>query len=143
MRAYEYRHVVSFQETNLVGNVYYAHPVAWQGRVREMFLRDHAPEVLDALSRDLALATLRVSCEYFAELHAFDEVLIRMSLGEMRQNRIRMDFDYYRVRGGREELVARGAQEVACLRREGDSLQATPLPASLRAALESYGTVAR
>lgn len=143
MRAYEYRHVVSFQETNLVGNVYYAHHVAWQGRVREMFLRDHAPDVLDALSRDLALATLRVSCEYFAELRALDEVLIRMSLGEVTQNRIRMRFEYYRVSGGQEELVARGEQEVACLRREGDTLQATPVPASLRAALEAYGTMAR
>jgi enediyne biosynthesis thioesterase len=143
MRAYEYRHIVGFQETNLVGNVYYAHPVAWQGRVRELFLREHAPDVLAALSRGLALATLRVSCEYFAELRAFDEVLIRMSLGELRQNRIRMLFEYYRVNGGREELVARGEQEVACLRREGDTLLATPVPASLRAALEAYGTVAR
>src|SRR5882672_2394132 len=42
-RAYEYRHIVGFEETNLVGNVYYVKHVAWQGRVREMFLREHVP----------------------------------------------------------------------------------------------------
>ena len=39
MRAFEYRHLVGFEETNLVGNVYYANHVRWQGRCREMFLR--------------------------------------------------------------------------------------------------------
>ena len=43
MRAFEYRHVVGFEETNLVGNVYYANHVRWQGRVRELFLRGRAP----------------------------------------------------------------------------------------------------
>jgi enediyne biosynthesis thioesterase len=30
MRYCEYRHVVTFQETNLVGNVYYIHLLAWR-----------------------------------------------------------------------------------------------------------------
>ena len=38
MRAFEYRHVVSFEETNLVGNVYFANHLSWQGRCRELFL---------------------------------------------------------------------------------------------------------
>src|SRR3712207_8158792 len=83
MRAYEYRHTVGFEETNLVGNVYYANHVRWQGRCREMFLRDHAPEVLDELARGLHLVTTRVSCEYLSELFALDEVVIRMRLGEL------------------------------------------------------------
>ena len=40
MKAFEYRHVVGFEETNLVGNVYYVNHLRWQGRCREMFLRD-------------------------------------------------------------------------------------------------------
>ena len=31
---YEYRHIVSFEETNLVGNVYYVNYLRWQGRCR-------------------------------------------------------------------------------------------------------------
>ena len=74
LKAYEYRHLVGFEETNLVGNVYYVNHLRWQGRCREMFLRDHAPEILAELARDLALATVRCSCDYLAELEAFDEV---------------------------------------------------------------------
>src|SRR5262245_66075467 len=98
-RAYEYRHVVGFEETNLVGNVHYSHHVSWQGRVREMFLREHAPDILAELSRGLSLATLRVSCEYLSELSAFDEVIIRMRLGELTQSRLKLRFEYWRKTG--------------------------------------------
>lgn len=138
-RAYEYRHIVGFEETNLVGNVYYVNHVSWQGRVREMFLRDHAPDIIAELSRGLSLATVRVSCEYLAELTAFDEVIIRMRLGELTQSRMTLLFEYWRAGGAGEELVARGQQEIACLRREGEKLTPTPVPKSLREALRPYG----
>lgn len=134
MNSYEYRHIVSFQETNLVGNVYYTNHLAWQGRCREMFLRDHAPEVIAELSKGLSLATVRCSCEYFAELMAFDEVVVRMRLAELVQNRISLAFEYWRG----QELVARGEQQVACMKREGDRLVPTAVPPTLQAALAAY-----
>jgi enediyne biosynthesis thioesterase len=138
MRYYEYRHVVSFQETNLLGNVYYTNHLVWQGRCREMFLREHAPAIIPELSRGLALATIRCACDYLAQLGAFDEVILRMRLTEIVQNRIALAFEYYRTKAGAEELVARGEQQIACMRREGDRLLPTPLPASLRDALAEY-----
>ena len=137
-RTYEHRHIVGFEETNLVGNVYYVNHVRWQGRVRELFLRDHAPEVLAELAKDLALATVRVSCEYLAELNAFDEIVIRMRLVQMSQNRITMGYEYWRLKGGCEELAARGEQEIACLRRGPNGLTATAIPESLGRALHAY-----
>src|SRR5207244_11976839 len=137
-RAYEYRHIVCFEETNLVGNVYYVNHLSWQGRVRELFLRDHAPDVIGERSRGLSLATVRVSCEYLAELAAFDEVIIRMRLGELTQSRMTLLFEYWRAGKSGEELIARGEQQVACLRREGDRLIPTPVPKTLREALRPY-----
>ena len=137
-RCYEYHHTVSFQETNLVGNVYYTHHLSWQGRCREFFLRDHAPDVIAELSRSLCLATVRCACEYFAELTVFDEVIVRMRLAELVQNRMTLAFEYWRRKEGGEELVARGEQQVACMKREGDRLVPTPVPASLREALAAY-----
>jgi len=140
---YEYRHVVSFEETNLVGNVYYTNHLGWQGRCRELFLREHAPDIIPQLSTGLSLATVRCSCEYFAELNAFDEVLVRMSLGALVQNRISLDFEYFRPAGnGQQELVARGQQEVACMKRDGTRLIPTPVPPSLREALAAYAGTA-
>ena len=134
MRYFEYRHVVSFQETNLVGNVYYTNHLCWQGRCRELFLRDHAPDVIDELGRGLSLATVRCSCEYFAELMAFDEVIVRMRLAELLQNRVTLVFEYWRG----AELVARGDQQVACMKREGERLVPALVPPSLREALGAY-----
>lgn len=140
MRAYEYRHVVGFEETNLVGNVYYANHVRWQGRCREMFLREHVPELLKELERGLALVTLRVSCEYYMELAAFDELAIRMRLAELAQHRMQLAFEYWRAGDDGEELVARGEQELACMARSGSGvLEPRPWPESLRDALRPYG----
>ena len=138
MQTYEYSHIVGFEETNLVGNVYYANHLKWQGRCREMFLHDHAPEILVDLSQGLALATVRVSCEYFAELFAFDCLTIRMQLKNMHQNRITMLFEYWRQSDLGEELVARGEQQVACMQREGDKTVPIPVPAVLQTALQPY-----
>ena len=141
---YEYRHVVGFEETNLVGNVYYVNYLRWQGRCREMFLREHAQDVLAELSADLKLFTLRVDCEFFAEITAFDELSIRMKLLELTQTQIAFGFDYVALRDGFEELVARGTQRVACMRGPNNDTRPDRVPESLRRALSAYapaGTV--
>ena len=99
---FDYEHVVTFDETNVVGNVYFVHHLRWQGHCRELFLRERAPGVLAQLEDGLVLVTTRCSCEYFGE------------------------------------LVARGEQQVACLRRDGLVLEPTSVPAELRAALQPY-----
>ena len=138
-RAYELRHIVGFEETNLVGNVYYVNHLRWQGRCREMFLRDHAPGVLAELTRDLVLATTRCSCEYLGELQAFDQMVIRMRLASMAQNRLLLDFEYWRCRtDAKEELMARGQQGIACMRRQGPKMVPTPIPDELRQALRPF-----
>jgi enediyne core biosynthesis thioesterase len=137
MKAYEYKHVVGFEETSLVGNVYYVNHLHWQGRTREMFLRDHAPEILDELERGLALITLQCSCQYLEELRAFDEIAVCMYLRAITQNRIAMRFEYWRE-GARRQLVARGEQEIACMRRQEGVLVPAPVPAALQEALAAF-----
>jgi enediyne biosynthesis thioesterase len=138
MRGYEYRHIIGFEETNLVGNVYFVNHLRWQGRCRELFLRDHAPGVLAEMSRGLALVTTRVACEYLEELAALDELIIRMTLVSQAQNRLTMAFAYHRVRDGREELVARGEQQVACMTRDARGMVPAPIPRDLIEALRPY-----
>ncbi|WP_433550399.1 acyl-CoA thioesterase [Micromonospora zamorensis] len=135
---YEYRHTVGFEETNMVGNVYYVNYLRWQGRCREMFLKDRAPAVLEDLQQDLKLFTLRVDCEFFAELAAFDELCIRMRLTELAQTQVQFGFDYVRLDESGETLVARGSQRVACMR--GPNTRTTParVPEALAKALQPY-----
>ena len=131
MRSYDYRHVVSFEETNVVGNVYYVHYLRWQGRCREFFLREHAPSVFEELTHGLILVTTHCSCDYFEELAAFDEVTIRVILRDVAQSRINLDFEYRRG----DSLVAKGSQQIACMRKENGVMRPTALPDELREAL--------
>ncbi|MFE0704542.1 acyl-CoA thioesterase [Streptomyces sp. NPDC058872] len=141
---YEYRHLVGFEETNLVGNVYYVNYLRWQGRCREMFLQERAPEVLADIREDLKLFTLKVDCEFFAEISAFDELSIRMRLDDLTQTQIGFSFDYVRVGAdGSENLVARGRQRIACMRGPNSDTRPSRVPEALRKALAPYVTAQR
>ncbi|MEV7970184.1 acyl-CoA thioesterase [Sphaerisporangium sp. NPDC088356] len=136
---YEYQHTVGFEETNIVGNVYYVNYLRWQGRCREMFLKQRAPEVLADLQDDLKLFTLKVDCEFFAEITAFDELSIRMRLQELAQTQVEFSFDYVRLDPGEgETLVARGRQRVACMRGPNTRTVPSRVPDALARALEPY-----
>ncbi len=136
---FEYLHTVGFEETNLVGNVYYVNYLRWQGRCRELFLKQRAPDVLADVQGDLKLFTLKVDCEFFAEITAFDDISIRMRLLDLAHTQLEFGFDYVRLDpDGTETQVARGRQRVACMR--GPNGRTTParVPQSLSRALEPY-----
>ncbi len=135
MRAYRYEHVVTLDETNMVGNVYFAHFLHWQGHCRERFLADHAPSVLTGLrSGELALVTVSCAMDYYAECFGLDRIDVLMTLGARNGHRVSMNFEFQRQ--GLE--VARGRQTVACLRRVANGLAPAELPADLLAALAAF-----
>jgi enediyne biosynthesis thioesterase len=141
---YEYQHTVGFEETNIVGNVYYVNYLSWQGRCREMFLKDQAPEILADLKTDLKLFTLKVECEFFAEITAFDELSIRMRLTDLAQTQVEFTFDYMLLGpDGAEVLIARGRQRVACMRGPNNQTAPTRVPDALTTALAPYLAAAR
>ncbi|HEX3733262.1 MAG TPA: acyl-CoA thioesterase [Mycobacteriales bacterium] len=137
---YELRHVVGFEETNLMGNVYYVNYLRWQGRCREMFVRERCPQLLDELRTGLNLFTLKCECEYLSELSAFDELSVRMRLEELTQTQIGFEFEYVRLADGGESTVARGRQRIVCMRGSGAQVEPTRVPDSLRRALEPYAS---
>lgn len=137
---YEVRHRVGFEETNLVGNVYYVNYLRWQGHCRERFLKEKAPSVLaDIMQSDLKLFTLKAECEFFAEITAFDELAVRMRLEESTQTQVQLVFDYVQLReDGQESLIARGRQRIACMRGPNNETVPTRVPAELRDAFAPY-----
>ncbi|MGL5816111.1 MAG: acyl-CoA thioesterase [Phycicoccus sp.] len=135
---YEIRHTVGFEETNLVGNVYYVNYLRWQGRCREMFLKEKAPTTLTELQDDLKLFTIRVECEFFSEITAFDELSIRMRLIELTQTQIDFEFDYVHLTPEGETVVARGRQRIACMRGPNNAVSPARVPEELVEALGPY-----
>lgn len=132
---YVHKHIVTFDETNLVGNVYFAHYLHWQGHCRELFLAEQVPDLVKAL-QDGSFTMVTVSCamDYYAECFALDVVEIRMSLRASGGNRMTMNFDFRRG----EELVAKGHQTVACLTPLEGRMVPTDVPAEIIVAIERY-----
>lgn len=135
---FEYRHIVGLDETNVVGNVYYAHFVRWQGRCRELFLREHVPGLIAEIGDGLKIFTLTCSCDYLAEVFAFNEIAVRMRLAELTQTQVAFTFDYVRLSGTTEELVARGQQRVLCMRADDGEMKPARVPQSFRQALTPF-----
>jgi hypothetical protein len=61
-----------------------------------------------------------------------------MGLGDVALNRLDLHFEYVRVAPGPEELVARGEQQLAWLRRDGERFVPRRVPESLLTAIEAY-----
>lgn len=134
-RAYTYTHRVTFAETNLVGNVYFAEYARWQGACRESFLFDHAPAVTAKLQAGkLALVTVTMSMRYYAESFAGDEIHIQMRARDITAQRVTMSFDF--IRGG--DTIASGDQMIASLERTDHGLVPCQLPTELSEALARF-----
>lgn len=134
-RTFDMQHVVTFEDTNLVGNVYFSNYFSWQGSCREMFLRAHAPHTLLALQRgQLRLVTAHASCDYVDEFNVFDEVVIRLRLNQFIAYGVSLNFEYLRA----NETLARGRQDIKFLRRHGEAWELTDVPEDLMKAARQY-----
>ncbi|MHC0431259.1 acyl-CoA thioesterase [Streptomyces sp. O3] len=135
---FEYRHQVSFAETDLTGAADYVDCLSWQERCQELFLSRLEPGALDAPQGGLNLLTLQVECELFAEVTALDELSVRMRVDHLGHTELSLTFDYVKVTDGEETLVARGGQRLACMRGPESSAVPALIPDALARALAPY-----
>ena len=140
MPEYEHRHVVGFEETSLVGNVYFTNYLLWQGHCRERFLKDHCPEVLSLLERrEVAFFTRSCRCDWRGEwgFSGLDEIVVRMRLARFRGGRMLLAFTYVHAERP-AEIVATGEQEVHCKSRRDGTWVPANFPAPLVRALQAF-----
>jgi enediyne core biosynthesis thioesterase len=136
MRHFEYRLTLGLQETNVVGNVYFANYFLWQGKCREEFLRRHAPQVLEEFKAGFGMITKECSCVFHQEAFAFQEIVIQMGLERLTRTGMSMIFDYYRQEtAGSLTRLAQGRQEAIWVSPEH---RVALLPAYLYEAIAQY-----
>ena len=143
MPVYVYRPDITFDDTNVVGNIYFANFIRWQGACREMFLKEHAPGVLRAVTdRKLILHTTSVSCDYSDPVGArvTDSIAIEMRLAHLRGGRMTVAFDYRRESpdGLASQRIASGKQAICCKRLSADGPVPTVFPVELLLALRDF-----
>ncbi len=96
VRYFEYEQLVTFQDTNLVGNVYFSKYFEWQGKCREALLLEHYPEITKDLQEGFGMATEFAHMDYRSEAFLNDKVLCQMHIPELSRTRIAFSFNFYR-----------------------------------------------
>jgi enediyne biosynthesis thioesterase len=107
---FEQRHLVTFAETNVAGNVYFAHYFAWQGACRDALLAEFYPEFEQDLQRGFSLLTEFAHVDFHRESRLFDTVVIRTTVVQLSRTRIEFGFEYRRESD--ETILASGRQAV-------------------------------
>lgn len=107
---FEYRHLVTFGDTNVVGNTYFAQYVVWQGKCREALMAEYYPEFVEDLRRGFGLITEFTHVDFHHESRLFDIVVVRLTVAGLSRTRIEFAFEYVREKDGL--LLAHGRQAV-------------------------------
>ncbi|MDV6012199.1 acyl-CoA thioesterase [Haloechinothrix sp. LS1_15] len=131
--------IVTMDDADPVGNVHFSRFISWQGQGREEFLIRCAPAFIDDIHTGRIVVTANCRCEYLSELKLGQTVSIRMAVHSARFNIMTLDFTYYRCEQSGETLVARGDQQVACVRRHAGELVPAGWPPEMVNAVEELG----
>jgi enediyne biosynthesis thioesterase len=135
---FEYRFITTFEETNVVGNIYFANYAVWQGKCREMFLYEYCPDVIEAISNGLYLITLDLSVQFISQLFAFDKVVMRMYIEAQSDSRVLMRFEYFCDKDDKLTLVCKGHQASAVMRNQNGIMVPTQFPDSMLEIITEY-----
>jgi enediyne biosynthesis thioesterase len=118
--------------------------IRWQGKCRERFLSEHAPETLQSVAAgSLVLHTsqvgLRLHCD--APAAATDSMRMEMQLSHLKGGRLTMVFSYFIVSSGNSEhqlLIATGTQSLCCKRMTQSGVAPAVFPVDMLCRLLSF-----
>ncbi|MCP4129671.1 MAG: SDR family NAD(P)-dependent oxidoreductase [bacterium] len=118
----------SYEDSNVVGNVYYANYYAWQGRVFDLFLFTKLPDYFsDTTKPRYDLFCISTKVDHLREAMPFDTVKTTMALKGLYENGVKFYFEYFRVEpDGTKTKLAIGEQESVWIKINYDPYTITP-----------------
>ncbi|MFY9580559.1 MAG: thioesterase family protein [Gaiellaceae bacterium] len=96
----------SLEDSNLVGNLYFANYYLLHGRTRDHFFHDAAPDYYLGTGERGELRCMYCRIDHLREAMPFDRIAVRLSLDALHEFGARLRIDLYRATddGGREKL---------------------------------------
>lgn len=107
---FEHIHEVTFADTNMVGNVYFATYFMWMGKCRDVVMAEHYPELKDHIKNGFGFATEYAHIDFLQEAFLFDTVVVKMMITDL--SRTRIEFTYEFVNTSHDTIIAKGQQAV-------------------------------
>jgi enediyne biosynthesis thioesterase len=125
-REFLFRKTVYLTDTNATGNTYFTNYFDWQGMVREEFVRFIMPDWEAFFKSGIKLITLEASMKYYYESVLFDDLLIKMKIGELKKTNVELLFKFFHQKTGK--LLSEGRQRIAFATASGRYI---PVPTEL------------
>lgn len=94
----------SLEDSNLVGNVYFANYATWQGRVRDRYFHRLAPRFYRGHGEEGELRCRWVKVDHVREAMPFDHVEVVMHLQAVFEQGVELKFEFHRVTPGEERI---------------------------------------
>ncbi len=123
---------VRFEETDMMGVVYYAKFLTWFEVGRIGLLRDEGISYDDWVKRGYHIPVVQAHADYKASARLDDEVLVRTRVAAVGRSSVRFENEVYRI--GQKALLCTGHTIHALVGMDG---RATPFPDDLRKKLTS------
>ena len=119
----------SLEESNLVGNIYFANYAKWLGKTRDLYFQSIVPEYFKGVGDRGEFLALNCDIEHLQEAMPFDKILVRMYLETIYDKGFDLFFEFFRVDKARKEIkLAYGKQSVVWVCRQGLIPISTELP---------------
>ena len=136
------RRIVEFRDTDAAGIVHFSAFFPWMESAEHEMLRTAGIEVLPDFSKHADSVTwprVSVRCDYSNAARFEDWLEISVSVSEIGRSSVHYSIDFTReTKDGEFVRVAAGKTVVVCCRlRPGGGLEKVPIPAEIRAKLES------
>ncbi|MBI3601474.1 MAG: SDR family NAD(P)-dependent oxidoreductase [Candidatus Omnitrophica bacterium] len=119
----------SLEESNLVGNIYFANYPKWLGKTRDLYFQGIVPEYFRGIGKEGEFLTLDCNIDHLQEAMPFDEIIVRMYLEVLYEKGFDLFFEFFRVNQEGEQIkLAFGRQKIVWIKRQGLTPVSSRLP---------------
>ena len=130
----------SLENSNIVGNIYFANYYAWQGQVRDHYFYRIIPEFFRGVAENGELICLQTQVQHLREAMPFDRIIVTMALKSLKKYSVTFHFEYFKEEhdGKRTKLAFGEQQNIWVVRDE----KGRPLPSVFpRPVIEAFKSV--
>ena len=127
----------ALEDADLVGNIHFSDYFVWQGRVRDSYFYELAPNYYRGNGEQGELLCRRSRVEHLREAMPFDRIYVTMSLRAVYECGVSLYFEYFHLNdNGEKQKLAYGEHDAVWTKRvAGDNFVSAPLPQKIREAL--------
>jgi enediyne polyketide synthase len=135
-KLYEEVFPTSLENSNLIGNIYFANYVEWLSTVRDRYIYKLIPQYFRGLGEKGELICLSCNIDHLNEAMPFDDILVQMYLDSVYECGIDFHFEFYLLRENTlNKKLAFGKQKAVWMRWDNQKPVVVRLPEALLANL--------